>query len=519
MKKILLQAFILSVILTGCDMNESEPGKIPDTNSIETAEDCAAFRNNNYSGLRALMAGTYITNAELESDYYVAVVGNGNRGMYMNLATLNSSLGDVTDPYNGCYSALKNINFLLEKGQEIINNGNLTATDLVSVKRYMAENHFMRAYIYYYLFDHYCQAFSTDKANTEGLGLSIVTTYAPTGDTSKYPGRSTMAALKELVDNDLTAAFDGLKEYEQSGVVGCNDNLVPNAPYLSSYAVAAMQARWALLTKDFTTAVSKAEYVIASGIYPLCSGNKYEKIWTNDEGDELIFVPFVNDSESSYVGSFNDAWNYYATFPDRSDYIPSYSTLSMYDNTDDIRFKSFFIENDMTVSGVEYTANIFFKFPGNDNLISGTNYYKNKPKPFRSSEMYLIIAEACSTEGPAKNESKANNALNEIRKARYCGDGTYEDNTYSGVSLINEVRLERKKELIGEGFRLSDLKRWGLGFTRDGSYPINPEVENIIVGSSAGVNFSPNDYRYTWPIPSSEMEINPQLKGQQNPGY
>lgn len=519
MKKILLSAVVLSAALTACDMNESEPGTIPDTNSIETADDCAAFRNNIYSSLRALMSGDYITNSELQSDYYVAIVGNGNRGMYMNLSTITSSLGDVTDPYDGCYSVLKNVNFLLEKAAQVIESGNLTDAEVVAVNRYIAETHFIRAYIYYYLFDHYCQAYTTDKANTEGLGLSIVTVYAPTGDTSKYPGRSTMAGVKELIDSDLAAAFSGLQAYEQSGVSGSTSNLAPNAPYISSYAVAALQSRWALITKDYSTAVSKAEYVINSNIFPLCTGSAYSAIWSDDKGDELIFVPFVDSSESAYVGSFNNAWNYYATFPDRSDYIPTYATLVMYDD-DDIRFDSYFVGNEMTVSGAYYPAYIFYKFPGNPSLISGTNEYKNKPKPFRTSELYLNIAEACSTDGSSvKNESKANTALNEIRKARYAGSGTYTTQTYSGVSLTNEVRLERKKELIGEGFRMSDLKRWGLGFTRDGSYPISPTVINIMVAASANLTFSANDYRYTWPIPSSEMEINPQLEGQQNPGY
>lgn len=515
MKKILFSVLALGALaLSSCDMNETQPGTIPDNKAIQTAEDCLSFRNGLYASLRALMAGDYITRTELETDYYVGIVGNGNRGMSFNTATVTSSLTDVTEPYDGSYSVMKNVNFLLEMANNLLESGNLSEAEQADVKRYIAETRFMRAYIYYYLFDHYCQAYSTDKADQEGLGLSLVTIYAPTGDTSKYPGRSTMNQVKSLVDEDLAAAFSGLQEYEKVNPEYC----VPNASYLSSFAVAALQARWALLTKDYKAAIEKAEYVTNSGKFPLAKGDDYKRMWTADQGTELIFVPFVDASESAYVGSFNDAWNYYANFPDRVDYIPTNATINLYDMDNDIRFESFFEGWSINVSGTAYDAFIMQKFPGNDALISGTNEYKNKPKPFRTSELYLIIAEARASDGAMKNEGEANIALNKIKEARFTGK-KFEEETYTGVALVNEIRKERAKELIGEGFRLSDLRRWGLGYERDGSYPLAPETENAIIFSTTQVAFSPNDFRYVWPIPASEMEINPQLKGQQNPGY
>lgn len=511
MKKILFSTLILGAALTSCDMDEVKPGTIPDYESIQTPNDVRDFRNGLYSSLRALMAGDYITNSELESDYYVGLVGNDNRGMDLNLATLTSSLNYITEPFDGCYSVMKNINFLLQYGTELLENGDLTDDEKIEVNRYLAETHFIRAYVYYYLFDHYCQAYSADKADQKGLGLSIVTVYDPTGDTSKYPGRSSMNEVKELIDSDLAAAFSGIQAYETA------TGQTPELSYISTYAVAALQARWALLTKDYATAVAKADYVIESNKYPLCSTATYPTMWINDAGSELIFVPFVDASESAYLGSFNDAWNYYANFPTRVDYIPSNATISLYDEDTDIRFQSFFEPMALTVAGGSYDAYIMAKFPGNASLISGTNQYKNKPKPFRTSELYLIKAEACAADGAAKNEAAANLALNTLIKARTIGN--YSDVTYSGTALVNAIRNERAKELIGEGFRLSDLRRWGLGFTRDSSYPIAPETEQIIITSTASVTFVPNDYRYTWPIPNSEMEINPQLEGQQNPGY
>ncbi len=66
---------------------------------------------------------------------------------------------------------------------------------------------------------------------------------------------------------------------------------------------------------------------------------------------------------------------------------------------------------------------------------------------------------------------------------------------------------------------MSDLRRWGLGFERNSTYTNIPGIDDILVQAGLNVTYQPNDYRYTWPIPASEMQVNPQLTGQQNPGY
>lgn len=508
MKKIFLTIFASGLILTSCDMDLDQPGSKRDDTSIEDAEDCRSFRNNIYSSFRALTSGSYITDTELEMDHFIALYDNGSRGMTFNTATINSQNSDITSLYSGCYSVMKNINFLIEKGTGLLEGGSLTDSDATDVTRYVGEARFFRAYIYTYLFDHYCQAYDSSKADQEGLGLSLVTVYDPTGDTSKYPGRSSMNDAFQLIEDDLDYAYNALVAYEQTD----NSNCMPNAPYLSSYAISAMQARVALLKGDYTTAMTKANAVINSGIFTLAEGDDYFNMWINDSGSELIMVPFVDASESAYVGSFLDAFAYTSNYPTRVDYIPSYSTLLMYDDGD-IRFDSFFDVLSMQIGGQNAASYIFLKYPGNNDLVSGSNEYKNKPKPFRLSEQYLILAEAAAESGQS---TAANNALNTLRAARIEG---YTDMTYSGSELINQIRDERDKELLGEGFRMSDLRRWGLGFTRDGSYPINPALTDLFIPTSLTVQFSAGDYRYTWPIPYEEMQINPQLKGQQNPGY
>jgi hypothetical protein len=61
-------------------------------------------------------------------------------------------------------------------------------------------------------------------------------------------------------------------------------------------------------------------------------------------------------------------------------------------------------------------------------------------------------------------------------------------------SLIEQIKKDRRIELIFEGHRWGDLKRWG-------------ELAKL---KEAGLNYN-STYEF-WPLPSNEVSINPNLK-------
>ena len=109
-----------------------------------------------------------------------------------------------------------------------------------------------------------------------------------------------------------------------------------------------------------------------------------------------------------------------------------------------------------------FSVNIFSKFIGL-NTFAGTSSSRGCVimYPFRLAEMYLILAE-CGSSNTVRND-----ALRALREARGISSRTYPDDR-----LDVQVRLERNRELIGEGFRLNDLRRYGEGFTRDNSVAV-----------------------------------------------
>lgn len=510
MKKFIFGLFAACTLLSSCNMDLVNPGVEDDETAIQGAKELLALRNGLYGSLRSLTSGDYVTSVELQMDQFNGVSGNGTRGAQIANGSLNSSLGIASSAYGGCYGVIANINFMLEKAEALIAGGTMTEEDVKDVKRYMGEAKAIRGYVYFYLLDHFCQNPATVNRTQEGLGLSMVTQYYPTGNTALYPGRGTVQQVIDQINSDLTDAYNALSTFETENGIACE----PNAYQLNTATINALQARMALVLGDYATAQTKAQQVIDNTAYYLVDGDDYRSMWSTDEGAELIFVPYVDAAEYATVGSFNDAWNFYQYMPTFSDYLPSFATLTQYDTTNDVRFKSFFKAAQVTISGATYNVYQFMKFPGNDQIKgSASNRYRNKPKPFRLSEQYLILAEAAAMNG---QDAVANKALNDLRAARI---EDYEEENYAGNDLIEAIREERTKELIGEGFRMSDLRRWGVGFSRYAQYPINPDLESQWVAAGVSVSYQPNDYRYTWPIPASEMDINPQLKGQQNPGY
>jgi hypothetical protein len=79
--------------------------------------------------------------------------------------------------------------------------------------------------------------------------------------------------------------------------------------------------------------------------------------------------------------------------------------------------------------------------------------------------------------------------------------------TSTGVTLINEVLLQRRVELWGEGHRFLDLKRTNAALNRNGT--------NAIASVALLFDVAPGDVRWEFLIPRREINANPAIV--QNP--
>lgn len=509
MKKIYISLMLVLGLglLSSCEMDKKPFGAIDETTAIQNVNDLGRFRAGVYTSLRGMNTGGWITYQDIQMDQFHGLISNGNRVGTFSNGLITSSDTDIESMFAGCYSRIATANYLIEKADAMAKSGAYKDADLATINRYKAEGHFLRAYCYFFLADHFSEPYAEVDAAKEGTGAMIVTKYNPTGDVNAYPSRSSLDATYALIEQDLEAAYNGLKEYEKTDA----SNAVPNAFYLSSYAVAAMQARVALVKGSYEVAFAKAKEVIGSKVYTLATIEEYPSMWVNDESNEIILRSFMSKQEGlASIGSAYTA----STNQKSADYIATYYTLANFPSGD-VRFNSWFTVWTLDVEGAAIQSYIFLKYPGNPALrTTEENNYVNMPKLFRLSEMYLIAAEAGAHS--ANTLAEASGYLNELQANRIA---EHKANTYTAEQLLTAVQGERERELIGEGFRMSDLRRWNLGFQRYEKHRENPALDGVVVAAGRAMKYDKDDYRFTWPIPKTEIDSNPNVKGQQNPGY
>ncbi len=120
----------------------------------------------------------------------------------------------------------------------------------------------------------------------------------------------------------------------------------------------------------------------------------------------------------------------------------------------------------------------------------------------RLPEVYLTLAEAYAE---MNNLSKAEEYMNYVHEPRtglsYAAS--------SKEQTIKDILAERRKELVVEGHTFWDHFRRNIPFDREPKGNVNSE--------SAHIDFT--EPQVVYPIPQNEMESNPNIRDQQNPGY
>lgn len=498
-----------ALAFSSCSMDEAPFGKLDDQTAINSAQSLRQFRNQLYSNMRTVTSGAWLYRSDIAMDEFHGLISNGNReGVYSN-GSFTSSDADLKSMWQSSYNVIAKCNSILEHAAQLSASDAYSESDKVDFARYAAEAHFVRAYMYFWLADHYCKSYTQTDPAAEHSGLPLTTTYNPTGDVTAYPSRSTLDETFELIENDIKDAISGLQSYEASGAKDTYSEGAPTA-YVTSSAAQALQARVALVKGDWATAAQSSEAVINSGKYQLTGIADYANMWTNDEGSEIIYQPIMSPTE---LGGSNGT-EYISSSETTADYIPTFGVLKLYGDGD-VRFDAFFkAYQELDVEGVKYFAFVLNKFPGNTALRTGTtNNLMNMTKVFRLSEMYLIAAEA---EARQNNVTAANKYLKEFLTNRIEG---YSTGDYSANTILPVILEEREKEFVGEGLRMMDIRRLGQGFERYATHDENPDLDNVVVKMGQSLKYDADDYRLTWPIPKEEIDANPNLAGQQNPGY
>lgn len=517
MKKLIYMTVAALMTFSSCDMDLEPQGAIPDTEALVTMVDYESFNTGLNAMMRSVTSGDYVVLSDIQLDDFNAIIGNGNRRMDFYNGQMMPSTGEIASIYAGYYSVISQTNFFLQNSVNRLTDKTLLTLpeSEAFLKRYIGQAYFFRAYCYSGLADKFCQSYKNcSDRDKEGTGLSLQLVYAPTADNSTYPGRSSLTATYQQIVSDLENAINYISAYETA----TNDEPVADGLYVNSDAAKALLARVYLNMGKDSDAAKLAKELIDSKRYQLITNKKaFHEMWFKDSGSEIIWKVGAN---YTYHGSpTGDA---FCNNDQNPDYVPNNAAVYLFDEND-VRWYAWFDNDDnankaakqklITNSGGSASMFLFAKYPGNPTLqpagASGSNFI-NMGKPLRIGEVYLIAAEANANMG---NDQIARDYLSTIERFRSAGGNI---SKLEGSALMEEIYNERHRELMGEGLRQADLKRWNVGFTRSDAFD---GLNNVTISINRNMQYGAGDSRLTWPIPQHEIDSNPQIANQQNPGY
>ena len=341
------------------------------------------------------------------------------------------------------------------RAYKVINATNVVLENLSVVKdeddkkRIEGEAKFLRALNYFELVRFFGKQYEAGKNNTQ-LGVPIVlkTTSDFNGDLSV--ARNSVEEVYTQVVKDLKEAINNLPS--------------ENSYYADTYSAQALLSRVYLQKGDYTNARDLANDVIENSGKSLMPNYK-DAFNTSENISEDLFAMQVTSQSGE-----NDLITFYADEAQGGrggDITLTEDFLGLFE-PDDVR-------------GSFYYYNYY------DDVLTSkyTNQYGNI-HVIRLAEMYLIRAEANYRLGTSLGATPLDD-INTIRDRAKASALT--------TVTLDDILLERRRELAFEGFLIHDIKR--------------------TKGNVGSLNW--NSDKLVFPIPLREMQVNNKLV--QNPGY
>ena len=328
----------------------------------------------------------------------------------------------------------------------------------------------LRGYLYFILINLYQQPYQIDK---DAPGIPIYTT------TEAKRGRNPVSEVYDLILSDLTSAYEILKGRGISTPVEMNE-----------YTVAGMLARVLCFVNDYPNQWQEvAKYAdSATRGKPLLDNAGMLAGFNSISTNEVIWGSAINDETNTYYASFMSIID-----PMSIGYAPMgyflciASELHNKIDPNDIRFQWFVDVPSPSANGVPMPRGTALKFKDVSKSLSSDYIY------MRTAEMYYLKAEALYL---ANDQPGARAALEDVMTTRLSG---YSAIDLSGDALLKEIRIQKRIEMWGDGFRLFDMKWRVEDMDRRGStnhvqtYPLFIEANGV---------------DWVFPIPQVEMDAN-----------
>lgn len=581
-RNIFVMSMMAGLALTSCDYTDLSPmDSFTDNSYWKSASDLKLYTNGLYNN----MLGGPSATLDGESDNFVSRVYSG---YLYNEYTVPSSGGGWS------WGNIRSCNYFMKR------YSTATGTE-AEINKYVAEVRFFRAQEYY------------SKIRTFG-DVPWYESDLQTGDTEElYKARDSRNYVLSKIIEDLEFAVANLPEKINSEKGRLNKDaartqLARVCLYYGTYMKYHNESGSDGLTadgliqkaKEMTDAViNSGNYAIVKGSdsgagtkaydgYPLDYANQFVQEDLSDN-KEAILARFYEEGVLTHETGRQAGGNGYGLTKDfiesflMKDGTPIYNEGSGYQGDEtleneianrdprlyqiiDNSHKPYWLRNNQPVQNVMpdcsasggvtgYPCTKFHSADENQWQARNTSYDWFL---YRYAEVLLINAEANAELGTC-TQAVLDKTINQLRDrvgmahltTTPVADAKPIDYGYTISNLLYEIRRERRIELIAEGFRMDDLKRWNAMKLMENpktvlGIRITPEVEKQYDGittfggengrstieyngntylyqysskslTDAGRKWSTDDRRWLYPLPIDELSLNKNLT--QNPGW
>ncbi len=521
-KYIALSVLALTVCLfaVSCDkdVTDLQPlDRITEAAAFESPERCELSMIGAYD---AAQSGFYLSGTVRGYPFGAANTEQGDcRGEdALNVATFYAITYQATyDPtsannlyhWETLYSLINRTNLVIAGVQKAAGEGIITQE---KANEYEGESRFLRALAHHELLVHFARPYA-HTADASHFGVPYRDFAVNTKDAldrAAAQGRNSVAECYVKILDDLNFAEQNLPD-SRSGSL--------NITRATSGAASALKTRIYLHMGKFPEVISEGSKFLAKGNYTLTASP--EGVFSSNASNTESVFAFENSvADNSGVNGALPVM--YSVSPGRA--LVAISPIiwnAPFWEASDLRRTQLAKNN-----GRAYFSNKY------RNITTQDDYNQI----IRLAEVYLNMAEAYAR---TDNASAAVEYLNEVRNRAVTDPNLqFTESSFSSKhDLIQSILNERRIEFLLEGRRWADIHRlandsefstggipakviynnttfasWGPGVDYDANGNYNP-----------GVNMFPaipyQDYRFLWPIPQSELNTNPVLAAQQNPGY
>lgn len=470
----------LVVLASSCsDYLETNPtDKTSGTTIFEDARNAEVAMNGIYRStyVSGWSSGSHESFGIMASNIFVDVLGEdfvqseqGNGWFWYDYRYLSRTKWDNKGwrsyaQWNFYYTLISNANYIIAQEGKIPGD-EVLATNIV------AQAYAMRAYCYFQLVQQFAQTY---KGHEDWKGVPIYV--EPTSSTSVGAPRSPVKDVYAQIDSDLDKSLALFKSSNMKQ---------KHISYVDSCVANGFKARVALVENDWNKALY-ASTLALGGNRPVLEGEDLLSGMNSVKLKDVMWGAEVQSDQSTAYASFYSHMDAAATGMYAASSRKCISTW-LYSQIlpSDIRlnwWKPKLSQNQNTGPEKSYNQ-IKFRFADIKQFLGDYIY-------MRTEEMILIKAEAECRLG---RYSEAVNTLMELMSKRIhqgsvndykayieglsqSSDYTFANGTYGDVvTLLDEILLQRRIELWGEGHRMYDIMRLKKGFTRDYPNSLHPD--------------------------------------------